>query len=83
MNAFDLLWWFGFDLSRRPDPRAWTVGITDNPGRRKQEHGRPPRWMAMHADSEATARSVERHLLGLGMKGGMGGPTGGRYVYIF
>lgn len=62
---------------------AWTAGITDDPGRRKQEHGRPAAWFCLPASSEGDARSVERQLLSLGLKGGIGGPSNGHYVYVF
>ncbi len=65
----------------------WTIGITDDPARRKREHGQEGKetkfWISWEADTEAIARKVEAYFVGKGMKGGVGGDTGGRFVYIF
>ncbi len=61
----------------------WTIGITDNPERRKKEHGDPKYWMQWRADSEIIARNVEKHFLEKEMKGGGGGGDNPNYVYIF
>ena len=62
---------------------AWTIGITDDPGRRKAEHGNPVGWRSWQADSGLTARQVERGFRDKGMKGSPGGGTTPTYVYIF
>lgn len=62
---------------------AWTIGVTDNPARRKVEHGNPPQWHQWDADTEAVARAVERYFLDKGMKGAPGGAGRADYVYIF
>jgi len=62
---------------------AWTVGVTDNPGRRRAEHGDPNAWHCWDADSETVARNVENYFLDKGMKGGSGGQGRADYVYIF
>jgi hypothetical protein len=62
---------------------AWTIGVTDDPDRRKTEHGDPAAWMQWKADSEVAARNVEKYFLDKGMKGGGGGGGKADYVYIF
>ncbi len=62
---------------------AWTIGVTDNPARRKIEHGNPTAWLQWDADTEIGARNVEEYFLGKGMKGGGGGPGRADFVYIF
>ena len=62
---------------------AWTVGITDDPDRRRQEHGNPSGWYHWNADSEQVARNVEGYFLKKGMRGGSGGSGIANYVYIF
>ncbi len=61
----------------------WTIGITDDPERRRKEHGNPSAWKAWKADSESIARSVEDHFQKKGMKGSTGGGDKPNYVYIF
>jgi len=65
----------------------WTVGITDNPERRKGEHETAgenvTHWKDWKADTEAIARSVEAYFLDKGMKGATGGGDRPTYVYIF
>ena len=62
---------------------AWTIGITDDPKRRKIQHNSPACWREWEADTEAIARNVEKHFLDKGMKGGGGGGDHPNYVYIF
>ncbi len=63
---------------------SWTIGVTDNPERRKQEHGNPVRWYYWDAITETTARRIEKHFLDKeGMKGYVGGGISPNYVYIF
>lgn len=61
----------------------WTIGVTDDPDRRKTEHNNPKYWMQWRADTEATARNVEKYFLAKGMKGDIGGGKSPNYVYIF
>lgn len=61
----------------------WTIGVTDDPTRRKEEHGDPDDWHHWDADSEEEARNVESHFIEMGMKGGTGGQGKANYVYIF
>ena len=65
------------------DYEAWTIGITDNPGRSRAERGNPASWRSWQADSEFTARRVEQGCRDKGMKGSTGGGTAATYVYIF
>ncbi len=62
---------------------AWTIGVTDDPARRKEEHGNPNPWHQWNADSEEAARNLESYFLDKGMKGGSGGKGSADYVYIF
>ncbi len=61
---------------------VWTIGVTDNPARRRGEHGNPNTWRHWDADTETAARNVETYFLAKGMKGGGGGPGRADYVYI-
>lgn len=65
----------------------WTIGITNDPERRKNEHENEGKnvkyWSHWTADSESIARKVEQHFLDKGMKGGGGGGENPRYVYVF
>ncbi len=61
----------------------WTIGVTDDPSRRRQEHGNPKYWHQWDADTEQQARNVESYFLNKGMKGGTGGMGKADYVYIF
>ena len=63
--------------------KVWTIGITDNPDRRKKEHGNPKHWHQWRADTEAIARNVEKYFIAKGMKGAGGGGDTPNYVYIF
>ncbi len=62
---------------------AWTIGVTDDPIRRKIQHNSPACWRDWEADTEEIARTVEKHFLDKGMKGGGGGGDHHNYVYIF
>lgn len=65
------------------DYSNWIIGVTDNPARRKTEHGNPSTWFQWDADTEIGARNVEKYSLDKGMKGGGGGPGRADFVYIF
>lgn len=62
---------------------VWTIGVTDDPERRKSEHGNPNVWYHWDADSEDAARNVEAYFIAKGMKGDTGGGGRADYVYIF
>lgn len=63
----------------------WTVGVTDNPSQRRNDHKQSNSkwWHHWNADTEGDARAVERHFLGKGMQGGTGGSGRADYVYVF
>jgi len=61
----------------------WTIGITDNPDRRRKEHDNPKYWKQWKADTETIARNVEKYFLDKGMNGDTGGGETPNYVYIF
>ena len=65
----------------------WTVGVTDNPSRRRNDHKQGGRnvswWDHWDADTEEDARAVERYFLNKGMRGGTGGSGRADYVYVF
>ena len=61
----------------------WTIGITDDPDRRKGEHDNPKHWHQWKAHSEQTARNVEAYFQKKDMKGGGGGGDHPNWVYIF
>lgn len=62
---------------------AWTIGITEDPERRRGEHGNPSAWHQWQADTEGIARRVEKYFLDKGMKGDTGGGVSPDWVYIF
>jgi hypothetical protein len=62
---------------------AWTIGITDDPDRRRQEHGNPVSWYYWDAVLESSARTIEKYFLDKGMNGAPGGGTYPHYIYIF
>lgn len=62
---------------------TWYVGLTDDPDRRRQEHGNPPDWEQSEFQTEAQARAWEGRYVGkTGYQGGPGGP-GWRYGYWY
>ena len=62
---------------------AWTIGITDDPGRSRAEHHNPVGWRSWQADSERSARLVEQGCRDMGMKGSPSGGVAPTHVYIF
>ena len=74
-------------IGEKKDYTIYTIGITDNPDRRKSEHKSDGKsvqyWKHWKADSETVARNVEKYFGDKGMKGGGGGDTNGKYVYVF
>jgi hypothetical protein len=64
---------------------TWYVGLTDDPDRRRKEHGSPPDWQqtATAFNTEAEARAWEAKYVGKpGYQGGSGG-GGWRYGYWY
>jgi len=66
---------------------SWTIGITDRPNERKQEHEREGKdvscWHQWDASTESVARRIEIYFVGKGCKGAGGGLGNANYVYIF
>ncbi len=59
------------------------VGLTDDPARRRQEHGNPTDWQQQSFSTETEARDWERRMLAQpGYTGGPGG-DGWRYGYTY
>lgn len=65
------------------DYSVWTIGVTDDPARRRREHDNPKVWHDWDADTEQAARNVEAYFIAKGMKGDTGGGGTADYVYIF
>jgi len=65
----------------------WTIGITDDPKRRRDEHEAEGKnvkyWSDWEADTETIARNVEAYFIDKGMKGGTVGGEHPTYVYVF
>ncbi len=61
----------------------WTIGVTDRPGQRREEHGNSKHWHQWDASTEETARRIETYFLEKGCKGAGGGRGSANYVYIF
>ena len=65
----------------------WTIGVTDRPNKRKQEHEQDredvSHWHEWDASTELVARRIERYFIDKGCKGAGGGPGNANYVYIF
>jgi len=66
---------------------SWTIGITNDNKRRKEEHKNDGKslgfWKDWKANSEQIARNVEKYFLEKGMKGGGGGGDNPTFVYVF
>jgi len=58
------------------------AGLTDNPERRKREHGNPSDWWQRTFSNEREARDWEKGMLARGYSGGTGG-DGWHYGYTF
>ena len=73
---------------KHKDYTLWTIGVTDRPDERKDEHKNDGKnvdfWNQWKADSEKDARAIEEfYIEKKKMKGGGGGPGSADYVYIF
>ena len=62
---------------------SWTIGVTDDPNRRRSEHGSPFTWYQWNPLTESEARSIENYFLSKGCHGGSGGLGYANVVYIF
>ena len=69
------------------DYSIWTIGVTDRPDERKQEHERDGKnvscWHQWDASTEPVARRIERYFVDKGCKGAGGGLGNANWVYIF
>jgi len=63
-------------------PTARYAGLTDDPDRRKREHGNPRDWWQRSFTTEREARQWEKDMLSRGYAGDTGG-AGWRYGYTF
>ena len=62
---------------------TWYVGLTDDPNRRRAEHGNPPDWQQAAFNTEQEARAWEARYVGkAGYQGGPGG-AGWQYGYWY
>lgn len=75
------------ERTQRSNYSFWTVGVTDNPNERENQHtlekGRIKSWTHCPTDNESIGRDIEKHFIALGMQGGTGGGGTASYVYIF
>ena len=58
------------------------AGLTDDPNRRKGEHGNPSDWWQRSFSNEREARDWEKDMHSKGYRGDTGG-AGWRYGYTF
>ena len=72
---------------KKEDYSTWTVGITDTPKNRKDQHDNDGKevkhWKDWTTDSEKDGRDIEEYFLDKGMIGDTGGGGSASYVYIF
>lgn len=62
---------------------AVSVGLTDDPVTRRQQHGNPPDWQQTSFSTEEEARAWEKQYVGKpGYQGGPGG-AGWRFGYWY
>ena len=62
---------------------VWTIGIAEQQVKRRKEHENHSVWHQWEAESEKTAREVEKYFIDKGMKGGTVGGDHPNWVYIF
>jgi hypothetical protein len=61
---------------------SWTVGITNDPERRRRDLNRLV-WYQWKTDSEEIAREVKKHFIDKGMDDDLDGSDSPNYVYVF
>ncbi len=61
---------------------AWTIGITDNPDERREDHGNPLYWCIWNANTSEGARAIKSYFISKGMKRGPGRIRIANYVYL-
>jgi len=73
--------------SEEADYSIWTIGISDTPKVRKDQHDGDGKeikhWKDWSTNNEKDGRDIEEYFLDKGMKGDTGGGGSARYVYIF
>ena len=73
--------------SKTGDYSTWTIGITDTPKIRKDQHDNEGKdvnhWKDWSTDNEQDGRDIEENFLDKGMRGDAGGEGSVRYIYIF
>ena len=73
--------------SKTEEYSTLTIGITDTPKIRKDQHGDEGKdvkyWKDWSTDNEKDGRVIEEYFLDKGMKGDAGGEGSASYVYIF
>ena len=65
------------------DYKEWRIGITNDPGRRKGEHGDPPTWRVWHVKRKVYAYEIEKYFTDRDMEGDSGGSENPTHVYIY
>jgi len=65
------------------DYTRWTIGLTEDPERRKEEHKNPAMWYQWQADSQLNAKYIEMYFQGKGMWGFPPDGDEPTYIYIF
>lgn len=75
------------EIGDRKEYHIWTIGITNDESRRKQEHiddeDNVKYWKSWDVDSSDDAHYIEKYFLDKGMKGGSGGTDNPNCIYIF
>ena len=73
--------------SKTEDYSTWTMGITNTPKIRKDQHDNEGKdvkhWKDWSTDNEKDGKNIEEYFLDKGMKGDAGGRGSASYVYIF
>ena len=73
--------------SKTEEYSTLTIGITDTPKIRKDQHGNEGKdvkyWKDWSTDNEKDGRGIEDYFLDKGMKGDTGSRGSASYVYIF
>lgn len=73
--------------AEKKDYSIWTVGVTDTPKIRKDQHDSDKKdvkhWKDWSTNSEKDGRDIEEYFLDKDMKGDTGGGGSASYVYIF
>jgi hypothetical protein len=65
------------------DYTRWTIGLTEDPDRRKEGHKNPAMWYQWQADSQLNAKYIEMYFQGKGMWGFPADGEEPTYIYIF